>query len=265
MPPPAPFAPPVAPPPSFGPSFSYPEAASVPPAGSPFGGSPLAGPGGAVPPYQPPFGPPPGSGPAAPPSGGMSTGQKVLIGGVIAAVIALFAFMAMNTGPDKEREEALAEQNADLVEDLESTTTAPAEQETVPTTTAAPTPAPTQPAIDPDEPVDTDRFCDGGLAITTFELRLTAAISDTDYGELKGLVLERRAAWSDDVGTLAAGAPPALVNDIEEYRGGYNVFFDAIESSSAMGEAYDKIDPDVLTDAATAGQAINEYINSECR
>ena len=110
-----------------------------------------------------------------------------------------------------------------------------------------------------------DRFCQGGLAVATFELRLAAAIADQDFGELTGLVAERRAAWGGDVTTMASGAAPILVNDIDLYRRGYDQFFDAITSSSTMEEASTKFDRLALVRSTNAAQEVGAQVEFECR
>ncbi len=230
-----------------GPHFAYPESAAAPiAADSPtgFGDAALPAP------------PPPGSPSPAPGSGAMGPGQKVLIGGAVVAVIALFGFMLANTGPDESRQQAIAAKEAAI--EAELATTAPAPTTTVtPTTTAVPPPS-------VDEPVDLERFCRGGLAIATFELRLAAAIADEDFAELSGLVRDRRAAWGDDVATMASGAAPALVHDIERYRGGYDEFFDVIASSSTLDEVYTELDHSALTESTDAAREVGAQITVEC-
>ncbi|HWJ96615.1 MAG TPA: hypothetical protein VNQ33_00565 [Acidimicrobiales bacterium] len=256
-PPPAavpPAAPPDGAPPAtaahIGPAFAYPDspiAQEAAPAGAP---SPASGG-----PLPPPPDPVPGAAPASAP--GFGTGQKVLIGAVVVGVIALFGFMAVNTGPDKERQQALATKQAELEADLNATT-AP-----IATTTEAPaTPAAPPTAYDI---VDVTRFCKGGLGITTFELRLAAALADQDFEELSSIVRDRRAAWSDDVASLVESAPPILVDDIELYRDGYNTFFDAVASSSSMEQAYRKVDRMQLIKAGNAGQEVSTQIANECK
>lgn len=236
-----------------GPYFAYPEAASAQVVDSPLG---LAD---ATLPTPPPPAPgAPGAGTPTPASsGGLGTGQKVLIGGVVAAVLALFAFMAVNTGPDEEREQALAETDARLDAEAATSTTPPA-----PSTTAAP--VATTGAPDAYAPADVDRFCEGGLGIATFELRLAAAIADADFGELSGLVRDRRAGWTSDVETMASGAAPILVNDIELYRAGYERLFDAVEASTTMDQVYASIDRMELIRATNAAQEVGAQISFEC-
>lgn len=198
------------------------------------------------------------SGPAG--GAGLPTGQKVLIGGAVAAVIALFGFMAVNTGPDAEREQELAAKEAAIEAEL-GTTTAPK-----PTTTTSPSATTTAPpAQDAYSPVDVDRFCQGGLGVATFELRLAAAIADGDFGEVTGLVRDRRAGWNGDLDTMSSGAPPILVDDIARYRQGYDLLFDAIDSSSSLEEAYGKIDRVTLARATNAAKQVGAQVEFECK
>jgi len=184
----------------------------------------------------------------------------VLIGGAVAAVIALFGFMAVNTGPDAEREQELAAKEAAIEAEL-GTTTAPK-----PTTTTSPSVTTTAaPAQDAYSPVDVARFCQGGLGVSTFELRLAAAIADGDFGEVTGLVRDRRAGWNGDLDTMSSGAAPILVDDIARYRQGYDLLFDAIDSSSSLDEAYGKIDRVTLARATNAAKQVGAQVEFECK
>lgn len=241
---------PSASPEHVGPYFAAPEIAAAEVVDSPLGLGDAT-----LPPLPPP---PSGADRAASgAAGGMGTGQKVMIGGAVVAVVALFGFMAVNTGPDEERERSIAAKEAAIEAELDATT-APASTTAAPTTTAAASP-------DAYAPVDVDRFCQGGLAVATFELRLAAAIADQDFGELTGLVAERRAAWGGDVTTMASGAAPILVNDIDLYRRGYDQFFDAITSSSTMEEASTKFDRLALVRSTNAAQEVGAQVEFECR
>jgi len=182
----------------------------------------------------------------------------VLIGAVVVGVAALFGFMAMNTGPDEERQQALATKDAELEAELNATTVPIASTTEAPATTAAPA---TPSAYDV---VDLTRFCRGGVAIGTLELRLTAAIADQDFSELRAIVQDRRAAWDADVADLVAGAPPILANDIELYRTGYSAYFDAVSSSSTMEQTYSKVDRMQLVKASNAAIEIGTQISNEC-
>ncbi|WP_421119465.1 hypothetical protein ACE2AJ_19240 [Aquihabitans daechungensis] len=259
-PPPGATPPPPVPddPAHVGPYFAAPESTVAQVVDSPLGLGDAT-----LPPTPPP--PPPsvvgGPGPVAPGSTGstgMGTGQKVMIGGAVVAVIALFGFMAVNTGPDEERERAIAAKEAAIEAELDATTVPSSTTAATPTTTAAGT-------ADAYAPVDVDRFCQGGLAIATFELRLAAAIADADFAELTGLVRDRRAAWGGDVATMAAGAAPILVNDIELYRSGYDRFFDAVTNSASLDEAYAKIDRMELVRSSNAAEEVGAQVEFECQ
>jgi len=220
-----------------GPAFSYPEG-SAPPAGGPGLGAPAPMAYGA--PGVPPM---PTPGPVA--SGGTSTGQKVLIGGVIAAVLALFAFMAVNTGPDEERQDAI--EASDAAAEREAGNVDPAS------------------SADVDGPVDVAEFCRGGRGIMPIELRIAAAITDDDFPELQAVIRERREAWSEAVDAMAAGASPAVADDVEAYRSGYLTYFEAIESSSSLLDLQRNLDRDAIAGSTRAGQAINAEIAAECQ
>jgi hypothetical protein len=180
---------------------------------------------------------------------------------VVAAVIALFAFMALNTGPDEEREQSIAAKERELDIELAAPTTAPRAT----TTLVAPAPPITTPSA-PDfyEPVDLEQFCRGGLAITTFELRLVAALTDDDFAELRSLVRDRRAGWEDDIRTMAAGAAPSLANDIALYQRGYAEYFDAISTSGSIEEAYAAVDRMTIVRASNAYDEFRKQVVFEC-
>jgi hypothetical protein len=214
--------------------------------------------GGVTMPPPPPAGPPPGaSEPAS--SAGMGGGQKVAIGAAVAGVVALFGFMALNTGPDHDRQRQIAAGEQAIEAELAATTTAPATM----TTTAAPTTS-AAPAQDAYAPVDVDRFCKGGLGVATFELRLAAAIADGDFPELVGLVRDRRAGWNGDVDTMSSGAAPILVNDIQQYRQGYDQLFDAVSNSGSLDEVYAKVDRVTLARSTNAAQLVGAQIEFAC-
>ncbi|MGN6693130.1 MAG: hypothetical protein ACTHN0_03055 [Aquihabitans sp.] len=231
-----------------GPAFAYPDSPIAPEAGAPAA---------AV------FAPPPPDVVPAPPvstsaGSGFGTGQKVVIGAVVLGVVALFGFMAMNTGPDRSRQQAMADRDTELEAGLNATTAPIAATTDVPATTTAP---PTPSAYDV---VDVGSFCSGGLSVSTMDLRLAAALADEDFAELTGIVRDRRAGWDDDMARLTAGAPPILLNDIELYRTGYDAFFDAVASSTSLDEAYSKVDRLQLAKAGNAGQEIGTQIANEC-
>lgn len=248
-----------------GPHFTAPEVPAGT-TGTPPGPAAMPAPG--LPPTSlPPTGPAGAAGPALPagpgapgPTTGLATGQKVLIGGAVAAVVALFGFMAINTGPDREREQELAAKEAAIEAEL-GTTTAP--KSTTTTSPAAPTTDP--PAQDAYSPVDVQRFCQGGLGVATFELRLAAAIADGNFDEVTGLVRDRRAGWNGDLDTMSSGAAPILVDDIARYRQGYDLLFDAIDSSSSLDEAYGKIDRVTLARATNAAKQVGAQVEFACK
>jgi hypothetical protein len=188
----------------------------------------------------------------------MGTGQKVAIGGAVAVVLGLFGFMALNTGPDHSRQRQIDAGERAIEAELAATTTAPPTTTTaVPTTTAAP-------AQDVYAPVDVDRFCQGGLGVATFELRMAAAIADGDFAELEGLVRDRRAGWNGDVDTMSSGAAPTLVDEIEQYRTGYDQLFDAVASSGSMDEVFGKVDQVTLAKSTNAARQVGAQIEFEC-
>lgn len=248
------FGPPPEPPGHVGPAFAYPDSPIAQGADGP--GRPAAA---AFAP--PPPDPGPTSSEVAPASSGsgFGTGQKVLIGAVVAGVLALFAFMAVNTGPDERREQALAAKDAELDADRSATTLRTTTTTAPPAATTAPPPTPSAYDV-----VDVDRFCAGGLGIATLELRLAAALGDQDFAELSSIVRDRRNAWNDDVASVLAGAPPILVDDVERYRDGYVAFFDAVAGSSSLDQAYAKVDRMQLLKAGNAGQEVSTQIANEC-
>lgn len=205
--------------------------------------------------------PPPPAAPASPTNADedeprFARSQVAAIAVAVVLVVGLFGFMVANTGPDKEREQEIASGEAAIQAEIKATTT------TAPTTTATPTTEP--PAQDVYEAVDVDKFCEGGLRISTFELRLAAGLLDGDMGEVQDLVATRRADWRTDVDLLAQGAAPTYLNDIEKYRAGYEKFFDAIASSSTVEDAYAKVDRLELVRAANAGQEFSTQIEFLC-
>ena len=100
--------------------------------------------------------------------------------------------------------------------------------------------------------------------MATFELRLAAAIADGNFPELAGLVRDRRAGWNGDVDTMSSGAAPILVNDIQQYRQGYDQLFDAVASSGNMDEVYAKVDRVALARSTNAAQQVGAQVEFEC-
>jgi hypothetical protein len=273
---PASWGPPV-PPPSFTPPPPEPPTAPVassgapvftPPPPEPPSGTGTVGIEGATLPPTPPTtwpsggGAPPSAGPVAGDGtgaeGGWSNGQKVVLAAVALLVMGLFGYMVINTGPDRERERAILAADEAIERDRAAAATSTTEATTT-TEAATTTVAPNAYA-----PTDVEAFCRGGLAVATFELRLVAAIVDADFAEVRAIVVDRRAAWHDDLRVMASGAPPIQIDDIERYEAGYVAFFDAIEASRTLEEAYSIVDELTLARASNAGQEWGRLVTFHC-
>lgn len=181
------------------------------------------------------------------------------IGVVGVLVVGLFAFMVSNTGPDKKREQAIAADQKRLEDELDTATT-----DAPKTTTTRPAPATTAPK-GVDDVVDLERFCRGGIAISTFELRIVAAEGDKDYGELAQLVRDRRSRWQSDVALMASGAAPMYKNEIARYEAAYDEFFDAVESSSSFTQLAGKIDRIEMLKAVNGANEFGTQISYLCK
>lgn len=240
-----------------GPYFAYPDGPTAEVVDDPSGLENVTLPPAPPPPPKPKVAPD-GSTPTGP--GGLGRGQLVALGVVGLLVVGLFGFMIANTGPDKGKEQELAAKERELEADLERTTIAPTTTTTEPQATTT-----DEPAQDAYSVVDKDKFCAGGVAVATFELRLMAAMADQDFAELSSLVRDRRAGWERDVEVLKAGAPPIYVNDIEMYAAADIKFFDAVASSSSLAEASSKVDRVEMVKAANAAEEFQKQVQFECQ
>lgn len=260
----APQLPPPPPPPMGAPgggagAFAAPGLAlpPAPPTVAPsLAGAPLGG-------FAPPPPPPPASGaPHVSPSGagdGVTSGQKVAIGVVVAIVVGLFGFMVVNSGPDeaRERELAAAERAAEPSRPLELTGPPP------PANPSAAEPT-TSFAQDLTAPVDIPTFCEGAAIVGPFEVRLWAASYDRDLAEMQELVRDRQAEWSGGLDLVSVGGPPSLVDEVERYEAGYLVWFDAIARTGSYDEMLAAIDTLEVERAMNAGQEFARQFGFYC-
>ncbi|MFN8019406.1 MAG: hypothetical protein U0P45_14980 [Acidimicrobiales bacterium] len=219
------------------------------PPGAPPGAYALAGPGG-------PGGP--GAPVPAPGPGGLTRQQIVLIAVVVAVVVGLFAFMVINTGPDKAKQEALKAQDEKAEKTL-STYVPP----TVPSTTTT-TEAPTTTGPSRFEPRDETAFCDGFRGVNIFELRLMAAMMEKDFAKLKSITDTERPAWEAAVKQLAGGAAPRLDDTIRLYVDTYHVMLDGIDATDSWPAFSQKVDLTQLQDLPGKVTSLNIEARTRC-
>lgn len=263
-PPPAPVgmggtpAPPASP-------YAGPDAPLVAPPPGP-GWSPVAPPPGAptfLPPTAPgpaPAAPPPAwpGGPASPDAGGrgMGRGQIAALVAVGVLVVGLFAFMALNTGPDKARQEAIRAQ------DESATTVTFAAPPTTTTTTTVPVTTTT--TTSPNIPRNAAVFCEGARAVTAFELRSVADRLDQDFASMRARLATARASWEAGAAKMQVGAPPTLDASLATYVRGYKSLFDAVASSPTPEELRSRLDVAGVQAASAEGERIGTAVRSAC-
>lgn len=177
-----------------------------------------------------------------------------MLAGVGVLVASLFGYMVTNTGPDASREQQLAaEARAD-----------DQRPEPMVATTATTAPATTTTALNRTVPRDEAVFCEGGLVVAAIDLRLAAAVFDQDFAELSELAVERRDEWRSSLDLMAMGAPAMYLDEIDQYRSGYEQWFAAIASSSGIDAASAKVTPMALARASNAGQEFGRQIGFYC-
>ncbi|MEZ5183768.1 MAG: hypothetical protein R2702_18110 [Acidimicrobiales bacterium] len=218
--------------------------------------APLAAarPAGSPPPPPPPPPPPAGGGTdAAPrPLAGFTRSQRIALGGVVAAVVALFGFMVATSGPDRAREREIAEADRRA-------------EASVPTTAAAPSTTTTsRPSVDQTEPADVATFCEGGVPLLTLQARFLVAAADGDFGELQDLSRERRAEWEADLDKVSVGGPPAYVDEVQRYEQGVGRWMDALLTTSSALEAYDAAGGIEVDRALNAGDEFLRQVPFYC-
>lgn len=257
--PPAPAPPPPAPAPGAGPAFVPPPSFEAP------------APAEATPP--PP--PPPPSGVDAPAAGapvvdpddrsGFGPGQLAVLGVLVVAVVALFGFMVVNSGPDPERVREIADadpidpaaerREAEAAAGIDPTTTEPVET----TTTAAGAAAP-----DPYVPLDLEAFCRGGRAFADEAESLSVAFVTEDIATMRAWVADHRQAWDDSLSTLAAGAPPINADDLMAFRGMWDEAFDAVNTYDTYEAADGSVDSLDLARANARFREVGQLVAFHC-
>jgi hypothetical protein len=145
------------------------------------------------------------------------------------AVVALFGFMVVNTGPDEGRRRALAVEDGPAVPACAGSDAAVCTgSSTLPDGSGDPgrpggaddgagRTGTTLPAW---APIDADLFCSGARGATAFDLRIMAALLEEDVARLRTVVSEDGDAWRRAADQLAAGAPRSAQDDVALYRAG---------------------------------------------
>lgn len=154
--------------------------------------------------------------------------QMAIVAVVGVAVVALFTYMFVNSGPDEARQRELAAADA-KAEAAAPSTLVPA----ISTTTTPEAVTPT--TIGPESTVfvDEDRFCLGARYMVGFELRVVAGLVERDWSATRQAAIVGRPAWDRSVEDMLAGAALRLRPDIEFYRDQYIPFLDRLATSTS--------------------------------
>ena len=283
----APTGPPSMPPPP--PGFGSPGSPMPPP---PFGASPSDSPwapstnppGGTPPPGAPSFPPPPIEGPPRAQvlgpatiddpisprgKGSFATSQLLMVGGAVALAVALFVYMAANTGGDRPAAQEVGPAPTTTAPASVATTDPPVTSITIAapstTTTVQEEEAPPTTRIHRHELRDTATFCRGAQQVMPMELRIAAVGLEADWLGLQEAVRADRATWEIGVADLLEGGTEALQDDIALYRDSYTGLFDRIlaaPSTTAIIASFEDFDHASLQGAA---YNLNWTIQKHCQ
>ena len=199
--------------------------------------APVGGPGfGAGRGHQPPPGP--GGGPGPKHDEPMSTASKAVIGGVVVLVVALFAYMVINTGDEPTKQAAAGSDGTPAV-------TAPRVDPCAPnaaTSTSNPvcadvegglvgapvtssTTLPDGYVLGVDNPRDKRKFCKGARSVFALEQKLAQAQTANEF---RDAIVMGKAQWLVDAHLMEEGAPPRLDNPLQLYMKVYGDLMVAI-------------------------------------
>ena len=189
--------------------------------------------------YQAPVGPgrpaPPGMAPVPGSdviSEPMSAASKAVIGGVVALVVALFAYMAVNTGSDGPKRTEAVETADDgapttteadpCAEDVATSTTAAVCADVegglvgAPATSSTTRPEGYVPGVD--DPRDVRKFCKGARSAMELERKLAQV---TTAEQFRDAIVAGRAQWMVDAALMDEGAPPRIDVSMDLYMATY--------------------------------------------
>lgn len=207
-------------------------------------GRPLGAPANGLAPDSPPLSAPVAPGEGDPSRGGSRSGAVVGIAVAVIASLALFGFMAVNSGPDKEREAQLereaAIQDAKDAKAYEAGGTVGG--------SAAGEPAPT---AAPNVPTDIGRFCRAGLALHDHSTDLSAKINADDYEGTKATMIAGLDRWKANVAEMRATLPSEAAEKGRIYEEFYGNFYLTWINSASI----DDLRPKVLAMDTTVSSA----------
>ena len=212
--------------------------------------APLGGPGG--------FGagrgypPPPGAGGASGPKHDepLSTTSKAVIGGVVALVVALFAYMVVNTGDEPTQQAggpdattAVTAPRVDPCAPNASTSTsnpvcADVEGGLVGAPVTSSTTLPDGYVLGVDNPRDKRKFCKGARSVFALEQKLAQAQTANEF---RDAIVTGKAKWLVDAHLMEEGAPPRLDNPLQLYMKVYGDLMVAITPTTdevALAQAF---------------------------
>ena len=154
------------------------------------------------------------------------------LAGVVLAVVALFGFMFVNTGPDADKQAQLRAQER-AAEETSATYVPPTVTTTEPEASTTEVDD-TEPARDEKSPRNLALYCAGARGIGAFEYRLMAASVEQDVEEMRSTIDEGAADWEDAVADLQAGAPPRFDDVIASYQQTYRQMFEAVRGAGDL-------------------------------
>jgi hypothetical protein len=182
--------------------------------------------------------------------------QVAIVGSVVVLIIGLFAYMTINSGPDKKREAEIAAKNKKLLsEPMETFATIPPAT----ATTEAPVATPKS-----TRPVDVVRFCNGARTMLAWELRGMASELDTNWEQAKADMLASRPKWEQAVADMVTYGSPERRDDVVFYRDTYHFMFDQVFTAPSQAEGRAKYGELDLTHLSQSVIRVRQEITNEC-
>ena len=188
--------------------------------------------------------------------------QLAMVASVVVLMVALFGYMTVNSGPNKQREQQIAATNKRLdAQPMVTFATIPPTTAPSASTSMVFRPVPGQLLTDP---AAIARFCGAARHLVAFELRITAGEIESDWRAARAAIVTGRASWEQAVSDMIASGTPNAQVDLVVYRSTYHALFAAVLGSGSAADAVAGIRNVDSSEFRTAVVGLRSEVTGQC-